>query len=341
MLDDYRYSIGRLVVYRHLEPKLPKQSYGHHGSERTIGEILDVDLVPTPKPHWVYTIQNARNGEVCRVEETDILFATGMGGRATRKAIEHRAEDGALAEMIARALSNPDRGSLLRSTLRDLLRREEVESRARTEGPNLPVGVGDYIRVRGDLRPETEALHNHYAKVLSVEESDIAGIENPSPRSGQPTVFRTQRKYGVISSEGVEATIYDAEVKLFYTAHSRSIILNWRAATLLAEAFGDEPPYNVEYEYLSEHVFTREEIRRKSRTELGRLLATLLYVKGRMGWRDYQRRNTLFAGTPKSHLIDSILLVSRFDSKRNRAMTPEEIAQRRQEAFKLRRLLKS
>lgn len=341
MLDDYRYSIGRLVVYRHLEPKLPKQSYGHHGSERTVGEILDVDIVPTPNPHWVYTIQNIRNGEVCRVRESDILFATGMGGRATRKAIERRAQDGALAEMIARALSNPDRGSLLRSTLHDLLRREEAETRARTEGPNLPIGVGDYIRVRGDLRPETEVLHNHYAKVLAVADADIAGIENPSPRPGQPTLFRTQRKYDVISSEGVEATIYDAEVKLFYTAHSRSIILNWRAATLLAEAFKDQPPYNVEYEYLSEHIFTREEIRRKSRAELGRLLATLLYVKGRMGWRDYQRRNTLFAATPKSHLIDSILLVSRFDSKRNRAMTPEEIAEHRQEAYKLRRLLKS
>jgi len=173
-----------------------------------------------------------------------------------------------------------------------------------------------------------------------VEESDIAGIENPSPRPGQPTMFRTQRRYEVISSEGVRATIYDAEVKLFYTANSRSTILNWRAATLLAEAFGDQPPYNVEYEYLADHVFTRDEIRRKQRSELSQILASLLYVKGRMGWRDYQRRNAFFAGTPKSHLIDSILLVSRFDSKRNRAMTAEEIAKQQQEAFKLRRLLK-
>jgi hypothetical protein len=340
MLDDYRYSIGRLVVYRHLEPKLPRQSYGHHGSARTVGEVLSVDIVPTPEAHWVYTIQNARNGEVCRVCEGEILFATGMGGKPSRKMVERRAEDGALAEMIARALSNPDRGSLLRSSLRDLLRREESETKAHSEGPNLPIGPGDYIRVRGDLRREVEALHNHYAKVLSVEDSDIAGIENPSPRPGQPTMFRTHRRYEVVSSEGVKASIYDTEVKLFYTANSRTTILNWRAATLLAEAFKDQPPYNLEYEFLSDHVFTREEIRRKPRTELAQTLASLLYVKGRMGWRDYQRRNAFFAGTPKSHLIDSILLVSRFDSKRNRAMTLEEIAKHQQEAFKLRRLLK-
>ena len=341
MLDDYRYSIGRLVVYKHLEPKLPRQSYGHHGSDRTVGEVLNVDIVPTPEPHWVYNIQNARNGEVCRVREPEILFATGMGGKPTRKMVERKAEDGALAEMIARALSNPDRGSLLRSSLRDLLRREEAESKAHAEGPNLPIGPGDYIRVRGDLRREIEALHNHYAKVLSVEDSDIAGIENSSPRPGQPTIFRTQHRYEVISSEGVKASIYDTEVKLFYTANSRTTILNWRAATLLAEAFGDQPPYNLEYEFLYDHVFTREEIRRKPRTELAQTLASLLYVKGRMGWRDYQRRNAFFAGTPKSHLIDSILLVSRFNSRRNRAMTFEEIVQSQQQAFKLRRLLKS
>jgi hypothetical protein len=341
MLDDYKYSIGRLVVYRHLNPKLPRQSYGHYGSEKTIGEVLSVDTLPAPEPHWVYTIQNARNGEVSRVRESEILFATGTASKPTLRAVERKAEDGALAEMIARALSNPERGSLLRSTLRDLIRREESEAKARTHGPNLPIGPGDYIRVRGDLRPDTQALHNHYAKVLLVEDSDIAGIENSSPRPGQPTILRTLRRYEIVSSEGERASIYDAEVKLFYTANSRATILNWRAATLLAEAFGDAPPYNVEYEFLSDHVFTREEIRRKPRAELTQLLASLLYVKGRMGWRDYQRRNAFFAGTPKSHLIDSILLVSRFDSRRNRAMTSEEIVRRRQEPFKLRRLLKA
>lgn len=340
MLDDHRYSIGRLVVYRHPDPKLPRQSYGQHGSDKTIGEVLEVDMVPAPEPHWVYTIHNVRNGEVSRVEESNILYASGYGKKSPLKIAERKAEDGALAEMIARALSNPDRGNLLRSALKDLIRREEIEAKARSEGANLPIKEGDYIRIRGDLRPESEILHNHYAKVLSVEESDIAGIENPSAKPGQPRLFRTLKKYAVISSEGIEADVYDAEVKLFYTANGRSTVLNWRAATLLAEAFGDQPPYKLEYEYLADHIFTREELRGKNRSDLAQLLATLLYVKGRMGWRDYQRRNAFMAGTPKSHLIDSILQASRFDARRNRAMTSEEIARHQQEAFRLRRLLK-
>ncbi len=341
MLDDHRYSIGRLVVYRHSDPKLPRQSYGQHGSDKTIGEILEVDMVPSPTPHWVYTIYNVRNGEIGRVDEDCILYASGMGKKPTRRNADRKAEDRALAEMIARALSNPDRGNLLRSTLKDILYREEMEAKAHSEGPNLPIDVGDYIRVRGDLRPETDVLHNHYAKVLSVADSDIAGIENPVARPGQPRIYATRKKCHVVSSEAVEADIYDAEVKLFYTANGRSIILNWRAATLLAEAFGDQPPYNLEYEYLADHIFTREELRPRSRAELAQLLASLLYVKGRMGWREYQRRNSLLAGMPKSHLIDSILQASRFDSRRNRAMTAEEIVQRRQEDFRLRRILKS
>jgi hypothetical protein len=341
MVDDYKYSIGRLVVYKHANPQLPRQSYGHQGSERTIGEVLEVDLTPMPKPHWVYTIQNARNGEMIRVDEGSVLFATGVGKKPLRKTAERRADDGALAEMIARALSNPDRGSLLRSTLRDMLIKEEAEAKAHVEGPNLPIGVGDYIRVRGDLRPEMGILHNHYAKVLSVENADIAGIENPSARPGQPLVFRTLKKYEVLTSENITAKIYDAEIKLFYTANSRSTILNWRAATLLAESFGDQPPYKLEFEYLADHVFTREELRGHNRSELVEMIASMLYVKGRLGWRDYQRRNAFFAGTPKSHLIDSILQTSRFDSRRNRAMTSDEIVRQQQQAFKLRRLLKS
>jgi hypothetical protein len=67
----------------------------------------------------------------------------------------------------------------------------------------------------------------------------------------------------------------------------------------------------------------------------------MLYVKGRMGWRDYQRRSQFFAGTPKSHLLDEILEISRFDSKRNRVMTCEEITGRQKDAYRLRRLLKN
>ncbi|MCX8053725.1 MAG: hypothetical protein N3B12_07945, partial [Armatimonadetes bacterium] len=196
------------------------------------------------------------------------------------------------------------------------------------------------IRVRGDLRRESDPLHNHYAKILSVEPADIAGIENPFAKPGQPRIYRTLKKYKVLSSEGIEADIYDVEVKLFYTAHGRKTVLNWRAATLLAEAFGDDPPYNVEYDYLSEHIFTREELKPMKRSELANLLASALYVKGKLGWRDYQRRGQLFAGIPKSHLIDQILEISRFDARRNRSMSREEIAARRRASLKLERLLK-
>ena len=55
----------------------------------------------------------------------------------------------------------------------------------------------------------------------------------------------------------------------------------------------------MEYEFLADHIFTREELKGKPRTELSQTLASLLYVKGKMGWRDYQRRNQFFAGTPR------------------------------------------
>lgn len=344
MLDDYKYSIGRLVVYRHTEPKLPKQSYGHHGSERTVGEVLAVDMIPTPAPHWVYTIRNVRNQEVSRIDQDQIKFATAVGRywkKINSKAVDRRSEDGALAEMIAKALINPDRVKILGSALRDLIRKEDMAERAAQEGMNLPLMVGDYIRLRGDLRHESEHIHNHYAKVLKVEPSDVAGIENPELKPGQPRLYRTIKKYHVITTEGIESDIYDAEVKLFYTANGRKTILNWRAAVLLAEAFKDDPPYNLEYEYLSDHIFTRDELEPKSRSELAQMLASMLYVKGRMGWRDYQRRSQFFAGTPKSHLLDEILEVSRFDSKSNRLMTCEEIIGRQKDAYRLRRLLKS
>jgi len=153
-------------------------------------------------------------------------------------------------------------------------------------------------------------------------------------------MYRTLRRYHVLTSEGVESDIYDAEVKVFYTAHSRKTILNWRAATLLAETFGDEAPYRIEYDYLAEHIFTREELKSRSREELAQLLGGLLYVKGKIGYRDYQRRSQLFAATPKAHLIDNILEASRFDARRNRVLTPEEIVSRKRDYYRLRKLLK-
>jgi len=341
MLDDHKYSIGRLVVYRHTDPKLPRQSYGHYGHERTVGEILAVESADQPEPHWVYSIRNVRNQELTTAAEDQIKFATTVGKQWKKnpQQLVSRIEDGALAEMIAKALSNPGQQSLLRSSLKDLLYKEEMAAKVSREGPNLPIHSGDYVRLRGDLRQEMQPLHNHYAKIVEVGSSDIAGIENPESKPGQPRVFRTIKKYKVLSSEGIEAEVYDAEIKLFYTAESRKTILNWRAATLLAEAFGDEPPYKLEYEYLAEHIFTREELTDKKRSELAQMLASALYVKGKVGWREYQRRAAFFTGTPKSHLVDTLLEISRFDSRRNRVMTSEEIATRREEDVKLQKLL--
>ncbi len=342
MLDDYKYSIGRLVVYKHTEPKLPRQSYGHYGSERTVGEVIDVVMDPTPEPHWVYTLRNVRNQENVTINEEDVKFATMVGRywkKSSRKALDRKL-DGALAEMIAKALANPDRVNLLNSTLREIIHKEETEAKVCREGADLPVFVDDYIRVRGDLRKEAETLHNQYAKILSVEPSDIAGIENPLAKPGQSRIYRTLKKYGIVTPDGEKAEIYDVEIKVFYSANGRKTILDWRATTLLAESFGDQPPYNLDYGYLADHIFTREELQPKSRAELAQMLASLLYVKGRLGWRDYQRRNQLFAATPKSHLLDDILAASRFDYRRNRDLTNEEITQHQQQAFRLQKLLK-
>jgi hypothetical protein len=339
MLDDYKYSIGRLVVYKHPDPRLPRQSYGHYGSERTVGEIIGVDLVNVPEPHWVYLIRNARNREVAGVTEDQIRFATSTIGDWKKPAKANRTEDGALAEMIAKALSNPERASILRSTLRDYLRKEETAAKASREGADLPLQPGDYIRIRGDLRSETQHLHNHYAKILAVDRADIAGIENPFAKPGQPRLYRTFRRYRVVSSEGIESDIYDAEIKLFYTANGRKTLLNWRAATLLAEAFDDPPPYNVDFDYVAEHVFNRDELKQMKRVDLVQLLGALLYVKGKIGLRDYQRRNQFLGHAPKSHLVDNILELSRFDARRNRFMTEDEIDARRSEYLKFSRLL--
>lgn len=340
MLDDYKYSPGRMVVYDHPEPKQPRQSYGQFGHTKTVGEVKRVEISPSPEPHWVYTLRNVRNGETARVSESRILFATDFGKRHREKPGD-RPDRAQLTELIVRVLNVPARESLLRSALRDMLSSEKHDNKKTAEGSDPPYEVGDYIRIRGDLRAETNHIHNHYARILSVEPSDIAGIENPSPKHGQPTMFRTRRKYKVYTSEDVTADIYDVEVKVFYTAKGRRLILNWRAATLLAETFQDDAPYNLEFEYLVDHVFTRDELVHQRKSQLVHLLAGLLYVKGKMGWKDFQHKSQIFSGTPKSHLIDKILEMSRFDSRHNRDMTDEEITSSRKQAFKLRRLLKN
>ena len=201
--------------------------------------------------------------------------------------------------------------------------------------------AGDYIRIKGELRKEIAPFHAQYAKILNITESDIAGIENSKHTPGSPLIFRTNKKLHIITADKVELDIYDAEVKTFYTAKGRKIVFNWRAATLLAETFKDSAPYNLEFEFLLGHIFTREELENKKFSELRSILVKLLYAKGRMGWRDYQRKNSLFGNMSKAHLVDFILETSRFDSLKNRSMTFEEITRSRKDAYKLRRLLKT
>lgn len=345
MLDDYKYSIGRVVVYKHPDPILPRRAYGQRGTDRTMGIIISVEAAEQPHTHWLYTIQNLRTRETTRVPESDILFGASLEYHEFRDAARlpstaaDRVSGQIVAEALSRALTESVVANYLRSSVHDLIRAERAEEISRREGRDLPLAPGDYVRIRGDLRRETRPFHNLYAKIKLVEPSDVEVIGPPS--RGVRRTYRTRRRYLVLADNGEETRIYDPEVKLFYTAHGRRIVLNWKAATFLAEAFGDDPPYSVDFDYVQDHIYTREELEGKSRDELRDLLSTILYVKGHMGLRDYEDRRKLFRGVSKGFLVDTILASSRFDIRRNRSMTPDEIQRKRRDAHRLRRLLES
>jgi len=336
MIDDHKYSIGRIVVYRHGNPKRPESSYGRFGHERTVGRVMGVELVPEPEEHWEYSIRNVFSGETVAVREDDIHFATlrrrgragSIGdpqlllGQDTSLDVHQKPVDITLAHYI-------------NTTIRDLITREESEERARREGRDLPLEAGDYIRVRGNLRKETEHYHNHYARIMEVLQPEVPAIESVCGKT-----YAVVRKYRIKLEDGTVGEIYDPEVKLYYTAHGRSTILNWRAALFLAESFGDEPPYSVELSFLEEHLFTRDELDAMTDEQLMHLLASLLYAKGRMGLRDYEKKGEHFEQMPREYLIDTILATSRFNMRRNRSMTQDEIRQKQREARRLRRLLR-
>lgn len=343
MIDDHKYSIGRTVVYNHPNPASPSYTFGQYGPERTVGVIRNVEMVDGDDKRWEYVIENVRNQEIARVSESDILFATLNRRRPWPRgdALMHMKYDSdSLAEMLNRFLAESALSKYLSNTIRDLVRREESEERARREGRDLPLQEGDYIRVRGDLRSEVEPYHNYYAKVLKVEPADIGAIEAKPDKRGNASVHRVVNKLTVLLEDGTETQVYDPEVKLYYTAEGRKTILNWRAATFLAESFGDEPPYTVEYSYLEDHVFSRDELEGLSNEQLIELFAALLYVKGHMGLRDYQKKNQFFEDIPKEYLVDSILASSRFNMRKNRSMTEEEIHKKHLEGYRLKRILK-
>ena len=340
MLDDHRFSIGRVVVYRHPNPTMPRRAYGHKGPERTMGIIISVEAV---EREWEYTIQNLRSRETIRVAEREIIFGASVEYQEFREAARmpsagaDRVSGQIVAEALHRALTESVVANYLRSSVHDLIKAEKAEEISRREGRDLPIDAGDYIRIRGDLRRETRPFHHLYAKVLSVEPSDLDTIGPTGP--GRVRRYRARKRYLVRAENHEELSIYDPEVKVFYTSHGGRIILNWRAATFLAEAFGDECPYSVEFDYVQHHVYTRKELRGMHVDKLRDLLSTILYVKGHMGWRDYEDRHRLFRGVSQGFLIDTILASSRFDMRRNRLMSADEIQRKLQDRERLKKLL--
>jgi hypothetical protein len=332
VVDDYKYSVGRIVVYRHPNPERESTDYGPYGPDRTLGVVRSVELGVAPEHVWIYDIENIRTTETAAVPEPEVFFA--IFGKDINRKMETKIDAEQLAEDLTEALSEPAFPHYLSVNVRELLHREELEDRARRHGRDLPIAAGDYIRVRGDLRPEMELHHNHYAKVLEVIDPDIGAIE-----SGSGT-HAVRLGYRVLLDDGSEATIYDPEVKLHYTSNGRSTILNWRAATFLSESFHDAPPYRVDYSYLEDHVFSRDELEAMSEKDLADLFAEILYVKGRMGLRDLEAAQRQLMSIPKQHLVDGVLAASRFDMRKNRILTPDEVGNKRKDAYKLRRMLK-
>ena len=331
MLDDHQYSLNRIVAYNHREPGNPIAVYGPGGPERTYGLITEVSLVGEEPPHWEYMIKNTFTGEESRVREEDIFHGANQGY------LDIHRRDGIywFQQPPTSARSNSESKfwkrtvrQFVRTSIPSIREREEEEERARDDGRSLPLGPGDYIKVRGDLRRDVERHHNMYAKVLSVSPADIEHMVIPRGKQGIASgKHKVLLSYRVLLDDGTEADIYDVEVKAFYTTHGRTIILNWKATTFLAEAFGDDLPYDLQLEYLNGHVFSRPELADMSSDDLGDLLSRLLYVKGLITSDELVKKAELFSKSPHEYLVDQVLSVSRFDMKKNRSMTSDEIAE--------------
>jgi hypothetical protein len=338
-MDDHKYSVGRTVVFK-LSGTQHTSGTGRWTGKAS-GTILSVSLDAGLPQQWVYTIERQRSKESHNIFEEDVLYGVTGKRKSGKSPIGEQgvASGEALADILDRMVSESALANFLRTTVRDLVRREESEEAARREGRDLPLKEGDYIRVRGDLRHELEQFHNYYGKIIDVFDADIAALEAKPARGGDPRVYKVVKKYRVFLDDGHLVEIYDPEIKIYYTTDGRKTILNWRAAAFLAEAFGDSPPYRVEFSYLEDHVFSREELASVNTDDLSELLASILYVKGHMGWRDFEERQKRSAGLPIPYLIDSILAASRFDQRKNRPMTQTEIEERRRQTQAFKELL--
>ena len=336
MIDDYKYSLNRKVLYPHPNPEEPAELYGTGGPERTYGTITEVHLVDGGDHHWEYTISNSFTGEICRVREDSIFHG------ADRGYLDFQRRDDISWQKIPPETAKEDMGSdywkrtlkqFVRTAVPNIIEREETEERTRTEGPNLPLAPGDYVKVRGDLRPEMETHRNLYAKILSASPADREHIE-----TSDGCRYRVLSKYHVVLDTGDEVDIYDAEVKTVYTTHGRTVVLNWKAAAFLAEAFGDAPPHEIHMEYLNGHIFSRSELEGMIVEDLGNLLAHLLYTKGLISKEELEEKIEILSKSPNGYLIDQILTISRFNREENRPMTEKEIEKHRAEDQCLRRM---
>ena len=321
-MDDHRFSLNRIVAYPHDAPEHPDPVYGPGGPERTYGKVVEVHRTEGDQPHWEYTVRNSFTGEVRLLSEGRIYHG------ANRGYLDLHRRDG----IRWQGEGNQALKDFLKDAIPRIIEGEQDEEKARSEGRNLNLGPDDYVRIRS-LRPETESCHNLYAKVLAVsaadrESMDVSGREH-----------RVLLSYHVRLDSGREADVYDIEIKTVYTTLGRTVIQNWRAATFLAEAFGDDPPYDLQLDYLNGHVFTRAELANMSSDDLADLLTRLLYVKGLILRDELEEKASRLMKSPAEYLVDQILDISRFDMKKNRPLTLPEIEHFRSQDVRLKDLL--
>ncbi len=344
MLDDHKFSIKRIVSYRHKEPGQAEIVYGPGGPERTYGRITEIHRVHGKNARWEYTVTNSFTGETCRVRESDIFHGADQGylDLYRRESIPW------LAGPPETARNDMENGywkqtlkQFVRTAIPKIIEKERDEESERIHGRNLSLGPGDYVRIRGDLSPDgIPPWHNLYAKVLAVRPSDVEHMQIPRGRQGLAAgKHRVVLRYSVLLDSGEDVDIYDVEIKTVYTKHSRSVVLNWRAASFLAEAFGDDPPYDIQLEYLQGHIFTRDELEQMKPADLAELLARLLYAKGILVLEELAQKAESLSTSRQEYLVDQILDISRFDMHANRPRTPSEIARIQSEDARLKGIL--
>jgi len=339
MLDDHKYSLRRIVAYAHRDPEHPGAMYGPGGAERTYGIVTEVHRVEGDDPHWEYTLANTLTGETRRVTEDEVFHG------ADQSYLDLRRRDGIpwLHQPPEAARNNEQSGfwkhtldQFVRTAIPQIQERERHEERERVRGRDLGLAPGDYVRIRGDLRPEMAPHHNLYAKVISVSPAHIQHMEIPCAQHGASSSrYKVLFSYRVLLENGEETDAFDVEIKTVYTKQGRTVILNWRAATFLAETFGDDPPYELQFDYLNGHVFSRAEIENMSPSDLADLLARLLYVKGLLVWEELPQKAEALAKSATEFLVDQVLEMSRFDMSKNRRLTEEEIGSFHSDAARL------